>query len=81
MAGAFRGLHELPVNDNSALAEGALALPRCRGTPSRELHADGRRRLRLQHLRPNPITDTLYEWLTLHRQRATEGTATAKAID
>src|SRR5690606_37764 len=44
-----------------------------------ELDADGRRRLR--QLRSRPIADTLHQWLVLHRQRATDGTAMAGAID
>ena len=35
----------------------------------------------MRTLRSKPIADTLHEWLTLHRQRATDGTAIAKAID
>jgi transposase len=44
-----------------------------------KLDDEGRRRPR--ELRSMPITDTLHRWLTLHRQRATDGTAIAKAID
>jgi hypothetical protein len=46
---------------------------------ARELDADQRKRLR--QLRSKRITDTLHEWLALHRQRATDGTAMARAID
>jgi len=44
-----------------------------------ELDDDGRRRLR--ELGSTPITDTLHKWLISHRQRATDGTAMARAID
>ena len=46
---------------------------------ARELDADQRKRLR--QLSSKPITDTLHDWLALHRQRATDGTAIARAID
>jgi len=35
----------------------------------------------LRQLRSKPIADTLHQWLVLHRQRATDGTAMAGAID
>lgn len=46
---------------------------------AKELDAEDRQRLR--QLRSKPVADTLHEWLTLQRQRATDGTAIAKAID
>jgi hypothetical protein len=82
MAHARRKFHELWANHKSALAEEALKLFGLLYDVERlaaELDDDGRRRLR--ELRSKPITDTLHEWLTLHRQRATDGTAMARAID
>ena len=44
-----------------------------------ELSSEQRQRMR--QLQSRPIVDKLHEWLVLHRQRATDGTAIAKAID
>jgi len=82
MAHARRKFHELWVNHKSALAEEALALFGVLYDIERlaaGLDDDGRSRLR--QLRSQPVADTLHEWLRLHRQRATDGTAIAKAID
>lgn len=82
MAHARRKFHELWANHKSELAREALDLFGALYDVERlaaELDADDRRRLR--ELRSKPIADTLHEWLTLHRQRATDGTAIAKAID
>jgi transposase len=38
-------------------------------------------RTRLRRLKTQPIMDTFHAWLALQRQRATDGTAIAKAID
>jgi hypothetical protein len=46
---------------------------------ARELSNEQRQRMR--QLQSRPIADKLREWLLLHRQRATDGTAIAKAID
>jgi hypothetical protein len=46
---------------------------------ARELSAEQRHRLR--QLQSKPIADKLRQWLVLQRQKATDGTAIAKAID
>ena len=82
MAHARRKFHELWANHKSELAEEALKLFGALYDVERlaaELDDDGRRRLR--ELRSTPITDTLHKWLIAHRQRATDGTAMARAID
>ena len=82
MAHARRKFHELWVNHKSPLAEDALKLFGALYAveeAARELDADQRKRLR--QLSSKPITDTLHDWLALHRQRATDGTAIARAID
>ncbi len=82
LAHARRKFHELWANHKSELAEEALKLFGALYDVerlARELDADQRRRLR--ELRARPIADTLHDWLVLHRQRATDGTAMAKAID
>jgi transposase len=82
MAHARRKFHDLWANHKSTLAKEALDLFGALYDVeriARELDADQRHRLR--QLRSKPITDTMHEWLTLHRRRATDGTAIAKAID
>jgi transposase len=82
MAHARRKFHELWANHKSVLAEEALKLFGALYDVEREaadLKIEARRRLR--ESRSKPIADTLHAWLTLHRQKATDGTAMAKAID
>ena len=82
LAHARRKFHELWANHKSVVAEQALSFYGALYDIERiakELDADERQRLRT--LRSRPIADTLHEWLTLQRQKATDGTALAKAID
>ncbi len=82
LAHARRKFHELWANHKSPLAEEALTLFGALYDVeelAKELDADDRQRLR--QLRSKPVADTLHEWLSLQRQRATDGTAIAKAID
>ena len=82
LAHARRRFHELWVNHKSSLAEAALKLYGALyeiERQTRELSAEERQRIR--QLQSRPIADKLREWLSLHRQKATEGTAMAKAID
>jgi transposase len=82
LAHARRKFNELWVNHQSPVAEEALQLfgklydvERAAG----ELSAGERQRMR--QLQSQPIADKLREWLLLQRQKATDGTAMAKAID
>lgn len=82
LAHARRKFHELWVNHKSEVAGEALSffgalydIERI----ARELDVDERQRLR--QLKSRPIADTLHQWLILQRQRSTDGTAIAKAID
>ena len=82
MAHARRKFHELWANHHSPLGEEALGFFRLLYDVEdfgRDLDAEQRRRLR--QLQAKPIADTLREWLALQRQRATAGTAIAKALD
>lgn len=82
MAHARRKFHELWVNHKSALAGEALTLLRALYDVERAAHdLDIESRLRLRESKSQLIADTLHEWLTLHRHKATDGTAMAKAID
>jgi transposase len=82
LAHARRKFNDLWVNHKSPVAEEALKLfgklydvER----EARELSAEQRQRIR--QLQSQPIADKLREWLLLQRQKATDGTAIAKAID
>jgi transposase len=82
LAHARRKFSDLWVNHKSPLAEDALKLfgklydvER----EARELSAGQRQQMR--QLQSQPIADKLREWLLLQRQKATDGTAIAKAID
>ncbi|MDQ6620001.1 MAG: IS66 family transposase, partial [Pseudomonadota bacterium] len=82
LAHARRKFHDLAIDHKSALAEEALHLFGALYDVERQaqqLSADERQRLR--QVRSRPIADRMHEWLLLHRQRATDGTAIAKAID
>jgi transposase len=82
VAHARRKFNDLWVNRQNALAEEALQLfgklydvER----EARELSAGERARIRQRQ--SQPIAHKLREWLLLQRQKATDGTAMAKAID
>jgi transposase len=82
MAHARRKLYELHASNRSHIAEQGLALigqlyaveAQIRAMPPAQ---------RLQHRqgRSRPIAETLHRWLLAHRQKVTDGGATAKAID
>jgi hypothetical protein len=81
LAHARRKFQELWVSHKTAPAGEALDLirpiydvERLRG------ELDARQRYRLRQLRSKPVTETLRQWLVLHRQRASDGTAIAKTI-
>jgi transposase len=82
LAHARRKFNDLWVNHGSALAEEALkvfgALYEVE-RQARELSTEQRQRIR--QLQSRPIADKLREWLLLQRQKATDGTAIAKAIN
>jgi transposase len=82
VAHARRKFNDLWVNHQSPLAEEALKLFGALydvERQARELSAEQRQRTR--QLQSRPIADKLREWLLLHRLKATDGTAIAKAID
>lgn len=82
LAHARRKFHELWVNHQSTLAEGALKLF---GTlydierEAKDLQRD--ERLRLRQAKARPAADLLHAWLIASRQKVPDGSATAKAID
>ena len=82
LAHARRKFHDLWANHQSAVAEEALkhfsALYEVE-QQVRELSTEERQRIR--QLRARPIADKFHDWLRLQRQKTTEGTAIAKAIN
>lgn len=82
LAHARRKFHELWVSHQSAVAEEALGQFRALYEVERLAgELDAEQRYRLRQLRSKPIADTLRQWLVLQRQRASDGTAIARAID
>ncbi len=82
LAHARRKFSDLWINHKSPLAEEALKLFGKLYDVEREaqeLSAEQRQKIR--QLQSKPIADKLREWLLLQRQKATDGTAIAKAID
>ncbi len=82
LAHARRKFSDLWINHKSPLAEEALTLFAKLYDVEREaqqLSAEQRHKIR--QLQSKPIADKLREWLLLQRQKATDGTAIAKAID
>jgi transposase len=82
LAHARRKFHDLWVNHQSALAEDALKLFGALYDVERQAQdVDAEQRRQMRQLQSRPIADKLREWLLLQRQKATDGTAIAKAID
>lgn len=82
LAHARRKFNDLWVTHKSPLAEEALLLFGKLYDVEREAgELSSEQRQRMRQLQSRPIADKLREWLLLHRQRATEGTAIAKGID
>jgi hypothetical protein len=82
LAHARRKFHELWVNHQSTLAEGALKLfgtlydieRQAKDLPREE-------RLRMRQANARPAADLLQAWLIANRQKVPDGSATARAID
>lgn len=82
MAHARRKLFDLHVSNKSEIAQQALTTIAQLYKVEREvknLSAD--ERLRIRQTESKPLLDTLHQWMLLQRQRVTDGTATAKALD
>jgi hypothetical protein len=82
LAHARRKFSDLWVNHKSPLAEEALQLFGKLYDVEREAReVSAEQRQRMRQLQSQPIADKLREWLLLKRQKATDGTAIARAID
>jgi hypothetical protein len=82
LAHARRKFHELWVASQSPLAAEALELFKALYEVERRAQElSAQQRVQLRALESKPIADSLHRWLVLHRPRATDGTALAKAMD
>ena len=82
MAHARRKFFELHVANKSQIAEQAIDLISQLydiERETKELDVDQRKRIR--QTKAKPIADTLFKWMQLQRQKVTDGSATAKALD
>lgn len=82
MAHARRKFYELWANHRSQIAEHALSHFGKLYQVEREVQsAAPEQRLQARQSQAKPVADALHLWLTLHRQKVPDGSATAKAID
>lgn len=82
LAHARRKFFDLHASNKSQIAQSALKqISRIYDIERevKELTPDERRRIRQE--RSKPLLDTLHAWLLLNRQKITDGSATAKALD
>ena len=82
LAHARRKFFDLHAANQSQIAQQALAqFGQIYGVEReiKELAPDERRRIRQE--RSKPFVDLLHQWLIAHRQKITDGSATARAID
>jgi len=82
LAHARRKFFDLTVSHKSPVAEEALQFYAAIYDIERTAQSlDVDQRTRLRALKTKPIMDTFHAWLVLQRQKATDGTAIARAID
>lgn len=81
MAHARRKFYELWANHRSQIAEQALSHFGKLYEVEREVQASApEQRLQARQSQAKPVADALHIWLTLHRQKVPDGSATGKAI-
>ncbi|MGF7192498.1 hypothetical protein JOE11_005576, partial [Robbsia andropogonis] len=82
MAHARRKFYELHASNKSQIAEAALTHIGQLYDIEREVHdLEPDERHERRQKRSRPIADALHAWMLLHRQRVSEGSAIAKALD
>ena len=82
MAHARRKFFDLHVSNKSEIAQQALTYIAQLYKIEREVkHLSADERLRIRQTQSKPLLDALHQWMVLQRQRITDGTATAKALD
>jgi transposase len=81
-AHARRKFFELHAANKSQIAEQALVqIGQLYEVERQVANANGHERLRMRQQHSRPIVDRLHVWLSEHRARVPEGSATARAID
>ena len=81
-AHARRKFHDLQLANQSQIAEQAVGqIAQIYAIERDAKHLGHEERLRMRQDKSQPLVDTLYDWLSLNRQKVPEGSATAKAID
>jgi transposase len=82
MAHARRKFFDLHVSNKSQIAEQALKYISQLYDVEREAkHLDCAARRQMRQTQSKPLTDAFAQWMLLQRQRITDGSATAKALD
>ena len=82
MAHARRKFFDLHASNKSEIAQQALIYIGQLYEVEREVkHLKPDERGRIRQVKSKPLLDALHEWMLLQRQRITDGTATAKALD
>jgi transposase len=82
MAHARRKFFDLHVSNKSEIAQQALTYIGQLYEIEREVkHLGSDERGRIRQTKSKPLADALHQWMLLQRQRITDGTATAKALD
>lgn len=82
MAHARRKFFDLHVSNKSEIAQQALTYVGQLYEVEREAkHLSAAERGRMRQDKSKPLVDALHQWMLLQRQRVTDGTATAKALD
>jgi len=82
LAHARRKFFDLHVSNKSEIAQQALTYIAQLYKIEREVkHLSADERLRIRQTESKPLLDALHQWMVLQRQRITDGTATAKALD
>ena len=82
MAHARRKFFDLHVSNKSEIAQQALITIGQLYEVEREVkHLGAQERGRIRKDKSKPLVDALHHWMVLQRQRVTDGTATAKALD
>ena len=82
MAHARRKFFDLHASNKSEIAQQALTYIARLYELEREVqHLSADERLRIRQTQSQPLLDALHQWMLRQRQRVTDGTATAKALD